>query len=194
MQIQVIERRDGIVFDRELFAKWLCYSTDVTEACASQAATGCEACLELNVLLRLHLNSALEKTSEGAAVELDESEDDAAECGTDNARLLKAWRHVRGAVKKADAAEEEEKQEQQEVATACASSAARPSRHITDASLARWMRTVIDWRGADDFLEVLRDEVSAAAEMEAFGEPIESSGTWGPDQVTHRNTEEELMG
>ena len=43
-------------------------------------------------------------------------------------------------------------------------------------------------------LQVLRDEVTAAGEMEAFAQPIESSGTWEPDQLTHRKTEDELMG
>ena len=164
LPIQVVEQRQRTQFDRALFARWLCYATDVMEACGSQAAAGCDACLQLNVLLRLHLDSLLAKTSEDAPVKVEGSDDDAAESGKDDAWLLRAWRHVRrgvtellaqeAAAKDADAAYEEEKQEQHEVATACAdaSCAARPSRHITDARLAKWMRTVVDWQGECDLL------------------------------------------
>lgn len=73
------------------------------------------------------MDSALAKTSEDAPEEVHGSDDDASECGKDDAWLLRAWRHVRcgvtellaqeAAATNADAADEEEKQEQQEVAT-----------------------------------------------------------------------------
>ena len=90
-------------------------------------------------------------------MEVDGSEDDAAECGTGDAWLLRAWRHVRCGVREllaqeaaatnTDVKDEEEKQVHGEVATASGETppAARPSRHISDEALARWMRTVVDW-------------------------------------------------
>ena len=139
-------------------------------------------------------------------MEVEGSDDDAAEGGKDDAWLRKAWRHVRrevteflaqeAAAKDAEVADEEEKQEPEEAATAGGdvSCAARPSRHIKDEVLAKWMRTVVDWQGEDDLLQVLRDEVTAAGEMEAFAQPMESSGTWDPDNLTHAKTDEELAG
>ena len=66
--------------------------------------------------------------------------------------------------------------------------------HILDEHMAKWLEVVLDWKSDNALLDVLRDEVTAAVEIEAFAEPIESSGTWDPDQLTNRKTEEELLG
>ena len=93
LQLQVVEQRQAIRFDRGLFSKWLGSATDVREAGRSQVATGGDACLQLNVLLRLHLDSALAKTSEDAPMDAEGSDDDAAESGEEDAWLARAWRH-----------------------------------------------------------------------------------------------------
>ena len=52
--------------------------------------------------------------------------------------------------------------------------------------MAKWLGVVLEWKSDNDVLDVLRDEVTAALETEAFAQPIESSGTWDPDQLTNR--------
>ena len=66
--------------------------------------------------------------------------------------------------------------------------------HILDEHMAKWLEVVLDWKDDKALLDVLRDEVTAVVELEAFAQPIESSGTWDPDQLTNRKTEEELLG
>ena len=62
--------------------------------------------------------------------------------------------------------------------------------------MAKWLESVLEWKSWSDneLLDVLRDEVTAVVETDAFAQPIESSGTWDPDQLTDRKSEEELFG
>ena len=64
---------------------------------------------------------------------------------------------------------------------------------VLDEELAEWLSTVLDWEGDRPLLEVLRDEVTAAVEAKAFAQPIESSGTWDPDQLRDRKNEGEML-
>ena len=65
-----------------------------------------------------------------------------------------------------------------------------------DEHLAKWLDTVIDWKSwsENQLLDVMRDEVTAVVEADVFRQPIESSGTWDPDQLTDRKSEAELFG
>ena len=64
---------------------------------------------------------------------------------------------------------------------------------VLDEDLAEWLGTVLEWQGDRPLLQVLRDEVTAAVEAKVFAQPIESSGTWDPDQLRDRKNEEELL-
>ena len=84
-----------------------------------------------------------------------------------------------------------DRQKHREGATARAGTCAvaRANGRILDEHMAKWLRAVLEWKGDNDVLDVLRDEVTAALEAEAFAQPIESSGTWDPEQLTNRKTE-----
>ncbi len=87
LQTHVVDQRQGIHFDRSLFAHWLCFSAD------------CDGCLQLNVLLRAYLDVALESASENAPRQTDESDEDSTgEEAASDRWLRNAWRHVRRAV------------------------------------------------------------------------------------------------
>ncbi len=65
---------------------------------------------------------------------------------------------------------------------------------MRDVPLARWLEQIpLDMHGDDKILDVLRDEVTALFEMEAMEHPVESSGTWAPDDVEHSKTQEQLI-
>ena len=67
---------------------------------------------------------------------------------------------------------------------------------ILDEHLAKWLDNVLDWKSWNEnqLLDVMRDEVTAVVEAAVFREPIESTGTWDPDQLTDRKSEAELFG
>ena len=68
--------------------------------------------------------------------------------------------------------------------------------YILDEHLAKWLDTVLDWKSwsENQLLDVMRDEVTAVVEADVFRQPIESSGTWDPDQLADRKSEAELFG
>ena len=68
------------------------------------------------------------------------------------------------------------RQEHQEGATA-------GKGHILDEHMAKWLEVVLNWKSDYALLDVLRDEVTAVVELEAFAQPIRVLGDAGSGSV-----------
>ena len=152
------------------------------------------------VILKDHLRTTLGEGAESGA-ESDESEHEPGplQAGGDVAFMRRAWRHVRREVLKMETTGETSAPQDEKVAEAedsgeQAASTRALRKQVRDVPLARWLEQIpLDMHGDDKILDVLRDEVTALFEMEAMEHPVESSGTWAPDDVEHSKTQEQLI-
>ena len=60
-------------------------------------------------------------------------------------------------------------------------------------AFAKWLLSTIDWQGESTLLDALRDEITTVFEVEAKAQPIETSGTWAPDDHSTKQSEEHLL-
>ena len=51
----------------------------------------------------------------------------------------------------------------------------------------------LPWSEQSILLDVFRDELTTVQELEALQHPVESSGTWAPDELLGKKTEDELV-
>ena len=197
LQVQVVDQGEDFMIDRDFFSRWI------------GSSQGEEACFQVNVLLRLHLDEVLGDEGAQAGSGDDGSSSDGATAAEGALWESRAWRRVCRDVARAETElqavaskekrEGEEEEGDAEEAGADGDGAEVPPvkpvvRHrIKDVALARWLERTLPWNEQSSLLDVLRDELTTVQELEALQHPVESSGTWAPDELLGKKTEGELI-
>ena len=193
LHVQVVDQKEELIFDRSLLEHWLRLGTE----------NG--SCLELSVMLFAYLRRVCasevpaDATSNGSGEDDEVHADDSCDA-LPSAWYRRAWRHVRQSTAKMlasqtstqqdGATEADQDRHPADSSTAC--------REIKDETLAQWLLDVLgnDCIEEDAFAKLLgklRDELTVLFEHEAAQCPLETSGTWEPDDVCNDRTQEELI-
>jgi hypothetical protein len=187
LQVQIIDQGQDFRIDRDFFAHWMGSGQDE------------ETCFQVNVLLRAHLGEVL-ADEDAPADGGDESGSDAAGVAEDSWEA-RAWRRVCRDVARAEAereaeervAPEDEAETDGEAAADALPAKVTVHRRLDDVVLARWLERTLPWSEQSTILDALRDELTTVQELQALQHPVESSGTWAPDELLGKKTEDELV-
>jgi hypothetical protein len=188
MQVQVVDQGLDFIIDQHFFASWMGSTPDE------------QGCFQVNVLLRAHLDLELEDSVESDAAEEEEEEEEVESTagGVSDPWAACAWRRICRAVAHAEAEQEPAEREtpggDDDAADADATHAkVAVHQRLKDVALARWLESTIQWNEQSSLLDVLRDELTTVQEMEALQHPVEASGTWAPDELLTKKTEDQLV-
>ena len=185
MQVQVVDQGSDFCIDQHFFARWMGSGQDE------------QGCFQVNVLLRAYLDEALE---DSAASDVADDDAETTLGVVSDPWAACAWRRVCRAVAHAEAEREPEEHStrREHDGSDDADANATPTKvtvrqRIQDIVMARWLERTIQWNEQSSLLDVLRDELTTVQELEALQHPVESSGTWAPDELLTKKTEDQLV-